>query len=142
VLVVRVHKLVPREVWSRRFEEINDFERMLSNEGTAILKFFLHIDKKEQEKRLEARVDDPKKHWKLSMSDAKERELWSDYQSAYEDVLSKTSTPWAPWYIIPSNTKWYRNWVIAAILVETLKSLRLHYPEPPKDLRAIQKELA
>jgi PPK2 family polyphosphate:nucleotide phosphotransferase len=134
VLVVRVHALVPKKVWSKRYSQINNFERMISEEGTSVLKFFLHIDKDEQKKRLQARLDDPQKHWKFNPGDLKERERWDDYSQAYEDMLSKTSTQWAPWYVIPANHKWYRNLVIASILVEKLKNLKMKYPEPGEDL--------
>ncbi|MEA3439914.1 MAG: polyphosphate kinase 2 family protein [Chloroflexota bacterium] len=134
VLVVRVHNLVPPEVWSRRYDHINDFERMLADEGTTILKFFLHISKDEQKERLQARLDEPHKQWKFSLGDLKERKLWDDYTRAYQEVLSKTSTDWAPWYIIPANRKWYRNFVIASILVDTLEGLDMTYPPPEDDL--------
>jgi PPK2 family polyphosphate:nucleotide phosphotransferase len=134
VLVVRVHNLVPKEVWSRRYEQINAFEKLLAEEGTTILKFFLHISKDEQKQRLMDRLQDPSKHWKFSLGDLKERALWNDYQKAYEDVLEKTSTPWAPWYIVPSNQKWYRDLVIARVLVDTLKKLNMKYPESKEDL--------
>lgn len=134
VLVVRVHELVPESTWSKRFEQINNFERMCAEEGTTILKFFLYIDLDEQKQRLLARLEDPNKRWKFRSGDLNERKLWSDYQKAYEDVLSKTSTSWAPWYIIPSNRKWYRNLVIGTILIDTLKGLKMRYPEPEEDL--------
>jgi PPK2 family polyphosphate:nucleotide phosphotransferase len=137
VLVVRVHKLVEQRVWLKRYVQINNFERMLTEEGTTILKFFLHIDKDEQKKRLQARLDDPHKQWKFNSGDLKERELWDDYMQAYEDVLSKTSTKWAHWYVIPANKKWYRNYVIATIMIETLKKLKLSYPEPGEDLSQV-----
>lgn len=110
---------------------------MLSDEGTIILKFFLHIDLKEQKERLLARLDDPNKLWKFRKGDLEERKLWPEYTQAYEDVLMKTSTRTAPWYIIPSNRKWYRNLVIGSILVETLKDLNMKYPEPEEDLTGI-----
>jgi len=134
VLVVRVHELVPKRVWSRRYEHINAFEKALADEGTTILKFFLHISPKKQAERLRARLEDPTKHWKYNPGDLKERQLWAQYTRAYEDVLSKTSTNDAPWYIIPSDKKWYRNWVIASILVDTLKSLKMSYPQPDYDV--------
>lgn len=124
VLVVRVHDLVPPEVWKRRYEHINHFESLLADGGTRILKFFLHISADEQKQRLLAREDDPTKAWKLSMQDWKERELWDDYQQAYEDVLNKCSAPHAPWYVVPANKKWFRNLAIAETLVETLRPLR------------------
>jgi PPK2 family polyphosphate:nucleotide phosphotransferase len=137
VLVVRVHKLVPREVWKKRFEQINAFESLLAATGTTILKFYLHIDKDEQKKRLQARLDEPDKHWKFRLGDLKERKLWPDYQKAYEDVLNKTNTETAPWFIIPANHKWYRDWVIAKTLFERLDGLGMKYPEPSEPLEGI-----
>lgn len=137
VLVVRVHQLVSEKVWSRRYEQINQFERTLAEEGTTILKFFLHISKEEQKQRLQARLDDPTKHWKFRLDDLKERERWPDYQRAYEDALSRTSTVWAPWYIVPSDRKWYRNLVIGTILVEKLRSLKLEYPPAEENLEGV-----
>ena len=130
VLVARVHELVPKEVWKKRFEQINAFERMLAEEGTTILKFYLHIDKEEQKQRFLERLIDPKKQWKFNPNDLEERKKWDLYQDAYQDVLNKTSTPWAPWYAIPANRNWYRNLCVASVIVETLKSLKLKYPEP------------
>ena len=129
VLVVRVHNLVPPEVWSRRYDHINAFERLLAEEGTTILKFFLHIDLEEQKQRLQARLDEPHKRWKFSPGDLEERKLWPQYMRAYEDVLSKTSTDYAPWYIVPANRKWYRNLVVASVIINTLKGLNMRYPE-------------
>ncbi len=120
VLVVCVHNLVPEDVWKQRYAEINHFEQLLANSGMIILKFFLHISKDEQEKRLLAREQDKDKAWKLSASDWAERKYWDDYQQAYEDVLSKCSTNDAPWYIVPANHKWYRNLAIAHTLIHTL----------------------
>lgn len=137
VLVVRVHDLVPPEVWGRRFEHINAFEKMLADEGTTILKFYLHISKDEQKERLQARLDEPHKQWKFAKGDLNERELWSEYQEAFETVLSRTSTEWAPWYVIPADRKWYRNLVISRILVDALESLEMQYPEPEGDLEGI-----
>jgi PPK2 family polyphosphate:nucleotide phosphotransferase len=134
VLVVRVHELVPRQVWERRYNHINEFERLLAEEGTTILKFYLHIDQDEQKQRLQARLDEPRKHWKFNPQDLKERKLWPAYTAAYETVLNKTSTDWAPWYVIPANRKWYRNLVIGTIIVETLERLDMQYPEPLLDL--------
>ena len=140
VLVVRVHELVSQERWSRRYQQINDFECLLVEEGTTILKFFLHIDQHEQKERLQARLDDPNKRWKFNVGDLKERKLWDDYRRAYEDVLSRTSSETAPWYIVPSNHKWYRNLVIASVIVETLDKLKMSYPEPEEDLGSIKIE--
>ncbi len=133
VLVVRVHGLVPPEVWARRYDQINDFERLLAEEGTTILKFYLHIDQEEQKQRLLDRLNEPDKHWKFNPKDLAERKRWPEYVQAYEDVLSKTSTDWAPWYVVPANRKWYRNLVVASVLVETLEGLRMAYPKPDWD---------
>jgi PPK2 family polyphosphate:nucleotide phosphotransferase len=124
VLIARVHNLVPEEVWSRRYQEINHFEKLLVNNGTIILKFFLHISKDEQERRLLAREQDKNKAWKLSTSDWAERKYWDAYQQAYEDALSKCSTDEAPWYIVPSNHKWYRNLVVAHTLVHVMRQYK------------------
>jgi PPK2 family polyphosphate:nucleotide phosphotransferase len=133
VLVVRVHNLTPQKVWSKRYDHINDFERMLVDEGTTILKFFLHIDLDEQKERLQARLDEPNKRWKFNPDDLEERKLWPKYMKAYEDAISKTSTDWAPWYIVPANRKWYRNLVVGTVIVETLESLDMRCPEPQFD---------
>jgi len=137
VLVVRVHDLVDDDIWQHRYEQINNFERMLTEEGTNILKFFLYIDKDEQRERLQARLEDPSKQWKFSLGDLAERKRWDEYIQAYEDMLTRTSTDWAPWYIIPANRKWYRNLVIGEILVRTLKGLDMTYPEPEDDLTGV-----
>ncbi len=134
VLVVRVHDLVPPETWSRRYGHIDDFERRLADEGTTILKFFLHISKDEQKERLQARLDEPGKRWKFSRGDLAERAHWDAYQAAYEAVLSKTSTAWAPWYIVPADRKWYRNLVISSVLVETLRGLGMQVPAAEEGL--------
>ena len=141
VLVVRVHSLVPEEVWSKRYEHINAFERMLCDEGTTILKFYLHIDLKEQAKRFLARVEDPTKQWKFNPGDLSERERWNEYMQAYEDMLNRTSTAWAPWYVIPANKKWYRNWLIAKIVIKTLKDLDMRYPAPVENIEDYHKRL-
>ncbi len=137
VLVVRVHALAPESVWSRRFDQINNFERMLAEEGTTIVKFFLHIDLDEQKERLQARLDEPHKRWKFNLADLRERKRWSEYIRAYEDVLSRTSTDWAPWYIVPANRKWFRNLVVGRTLVDLLESLEMQYPRPAEDLENI-----
>lgn len=137
VLVVRVHNLVPKAVWSKRYDQIVEFEKLLADSGTTILKFFLHIDRKEQKERLEARLAEPDKHWKFSMQDVAERAHWDDYQKAYEAALSKTSSDHAPWYVIPANRKWYRNFVIASIVVDTLKGLKMRYPDPDPGLGSV-----
>ncbi len=140
VLVVRVHNLVPKSVWSKRYEHINAFEKMLADEGTTIIKIFLHIDLDEQKERLQARLDEPDKNWKFNPADLSERKLWGDYIKAYEDVLSKTSTEWAPWYIIPANRKWYRNLVVASIIIKTLEGLNIQLPKVDFDPKAIHIE--
>ncbi|NMC53999.1 MAG: polyphosphate kinase 2 family protein [Chloroflexi bacterium] len=137
VLVVRVKNMVDKQVWSRRFDQINHFEKMLSEEGTIILKFFLHISKDEQKQRLQDRLDDPSKHWKFNPGDLKDRALWQDYMHAYGDVLSRTSTAWAPWYIIPSDRKWLRSLIIADILVKTLEGLNMTLPDRTEELSHI-----
>jgi PPK2 family polyphosphate:nucleotide phosphotransferase len=135
VLVVRVHKLVPRSVWSARYDQINDFERTLAAAGTTIVKFFLTIDRDEQRARFQARYDDPTRRWKFSLGDLEERKLWDDYQAAFDEALSKTSTAVAPWYVIPANRKWFRNLAVATILADTIAGLRPAYPKP-EDLPA------
>jgi PPK2 family polyphosphate:nucleotide phosphotransferase len=131
VLVARVHGLVGRPTWERRFREINEFERTLTEEGTTILKFFLHISRREQKRRLEERLADPTKHWKFREADVQERRRWSAYARAYEDVLSTTSTKWAPWYIVPSDRKWFRDLVVSDRIVAALDRLRMRYPPLP-----------
>ena len=137
VLVVRVHKLVPEEVWSRRYEHIRAFEGTLADEGTTILKFYLHIDLDEQKERLQARLDEPHKNWKFSKGDLEERKLWDQYMAAFEDALGETSTEVAPWYVIPANRKWYRNLVISSIIIDKLKNLNMAYPEAEEGLEGI-----
>jgi PPK2 family polyphosphate:nucleotide phosphotransferase len=137
VLVVRVHNLVSESVWSKRYEHIRSFEKTLADEGTSILKFYLHINKDEQKERLQARLDEPDKNWKFSRGDLDERAFWDQYQQAYQDALSKTSTIYAPWYVIPANRKWYRNLVISTIIIDRLKSLKMSFPEPDEDLDGI-----
>jgi PPK2 family polyphosphate:nucleotide phosphotransferase len=129
VLIVRVHGLVKEKVWRKRYEQINAFERTLVASGTVILKFFLHISPEEQRKRLQERIDDPNKHWKFQHSDIEERRLWDEYMSAYEDMLEKTSTKYAPWFVVPANAKWYRNLVIANATVDALEALKMNYPK-------------
>jgi len=141
VLVVRVHNIVPEEIWQKRYEQINHFEKLIAEEGTMILKFYLHISKEEQRTRLLARLDEPDKNWKFNPGDLKERELWKDYLKAYEDAIERTSTAWAPWFVIPANKKWYRDLVISQILVDQLESLDMKYPEPFKDLEQYRKGL-
>ena len=124
VLIVRVHNLVPKEVWSRRYKEINNFEKLLASNGTIVLKFYLHISYDEQERRLLAREQDKDKAWKVAAGDWVERQYWDDYQRAYEDLLSQCSTDEAPWYIVPANHKWYRNLAVAHVLVETMSKYK------------------
>ena len=131
VLVVRVHSLVPKAVWRRRYDQINDFERMLSEEGTIILKFLLDISRDEQRERLQARLDDPTKRWKFEHGDIAERKLWDDYMAAYADVLEKTSTKHAPWHAVPADRKWARDWIVANTVVKAMEKLRMKYPDPP-----------
>jgi PPK2 family polyphosphate:nucleotide phosphotransferase len=134
ILAVRVRKLAPDKVWKARYHQINDFEKLLTQTGTIILKFFLHIDKDEQKKRLQDRLDDPRKRWKFRLGDLDDRAHWDDYMKAYQDVLTKTSTEHAPWYVVPANKKWYRNLVVATVLVEALEKLDMKPPEPEGDL--------
>jgi PPK2 family polyphosphate:nucleotide phosphotransferase len=140
VLVVRVHNLVPKSVWSKRYRQINEFERMLSENGVTIVKFLLYISKDEQARRFQKRLDDPKKNWKFSPDDLKEREYWDAYIEAYDEVLEKCNTSYAPWYVIPANHKWFRNLAVAQILVETLENMKLRYPKPTADLSGIKFE--
>ena len=137
VLIVRVHDLVPKKVWKTRYEQINRFEKNLVENNVIILKFFLHISKGEQRERLQQRLKDPTRYWKFSLDDVEERRYWSDYRKAYEDVLQKCSTKWAPWHIVPANKKWYRNLVVAQTMVETLRTLKMDYPPPTVDLSKI-----
>ena len=130
VLVVRVHRLVPAATWEPRFELINAFEEILRNGGTTVLKLFLHISKEEQQRRFEERSGRPDKQWKLQPSDLTERGYWSEYQAAYEDVLNRTSTEHAPWYVVPSDHKWYRNWAVSRILIDALRRMDPQYPPP------------
>ncbi len=134
MLIVRVNKIVPRDVWERRYEHINAFERLLADSGVTILKFFLHISKDEQKERFEERLTQPEKHWKFSRGDLAVREKWDEYMTAYEDALTLCNTPWAPWHIVPADKKWYRNLVISRTIVETLEGLEMHYPDPEPDL--------
>lgn len=138
VLVVRVHDLVTPAVWKRRYEHINEFERMLADEGTTIIKFFLHISKDRQRRRLQARLDDPDKNWKFEHGDIAERRRWDDYVKAYEGVLSRTSTDHAPWYVVPSDRKWYRNLLVSTIINERLEALDMAYPDPAPGLADIE----
>jgi PPK2 family polyphosphate:nucleotide phosphotransferase len=140
VVIVRVHNLVPEKVWSQRYDQINAFESILGANGTRIIKFFLHISKDEQKERLEARLSDPVKNWKMEPADLEERKHWDEYQEAYEAALSKCSTADAPWYVIPADKKWFRNLAISSILVETLEGLNLRPPKAKFDLSKLKVE--
>ncbi|MEO8576551.1 MAG: polyphosphate kinase 2 family protein [Gemmatimonadales bacterium] len=141
VLVVRVHNFVPKSVWSKRYDQINHFEKMLTENGTVILKFFLHVSRDEQKKRLVERVEDETKKWKFNAGDLEERKLWNEYTEAYQDAIAKCSTKWAPWYIVPSDSNKARNYLIAKKIVDTLEGLDLKYPEPKTDLDQYLKDL-
>ena len=140
VLVTRVHKLVPKAVWSKRYDLINGFEKLLTRSGTRILKFYLHISKEEQLERFKQRIDDPVRNWKISESDYSERQLWDKYQRAYEDALSLTSTEHAPWFIIPSNHKWFRNLAISEIVVDAMEAMKLKLPPPRVNIDEIRQK--
>ena len=137
VLVVRVHELVPKDVWSKRYDQINEFERLLTTSGTTILKFFLWIDRDEQRARFQARLDDPDKRWKFRVRDLEERKLWDSYVAAFEDMLERCSTADAPWYLVPSNRKWFRNLAVADIVADVLDDLKPEYPPCPDDLTGV-----
>ena len=141
ILVVRVHNLVPLKQWSKRYEHINDFEKMLTDEGIRVLKFFLHISKAEQKKRLDKRLDNPLKHWKVDEADFEERKFWNNYVKAHEQMLEKCSKPWAPWYIIPSDRKWYRNWVVGHIITRTLQDMNPKMPKATIDITKFKNEI-
>jgi len=156
VLVVRVHpaflkgqkmppQLVTKRIWDQRFEDIRNFEKYLSNNGVVVRKFFLHVSKKEQERRFLGRIDDPLKNWKFSSNDAKERDYWNDYMEAYEDMIRNTATSYAPWYVIPADNKWFTRVAVAAAVIDTLAELKLEYPKVGKeklsDLTAARKKL-
>src|SRR6266404_3223026 len=141
VLVARVHDLVPEKIWSKRFDEINDFEKLIATENnTTILKFFLHISKDEQLARFKKRLDDPSRQWKISESDYKERDYWDDYIEAFEDVLTKTSTERAPWFIVPSNHKWFRDLSISQIIARTMEEMDMQFPKPTVNLTEIRRK--
>ncbi len=135
VLVARVHGLIAKPVWERRYRAINEFERTLVEEGTTVLKFFLHLSRGEQKRRLKERLDDPTKHWKFAEADLAERELWTAYMRAYEEALSKTSTSWAPWYVVPSDRKWFRDLFVSDRIVATLRGFRMTYPRLRPELQ-------
>ena len=140
VLVARVNGLVPKKIWSRRYDHINSFEKELADNSTHILKFFLHISKDEQLRRFRERLLDPTKQWKISESDYREREFWNDYMAAYEDALKECSTDQAPWFIIPANHKWFRNLAVGQIVVEHLEALKMKFPAPTVDLKRIERK--
>ncbi len=142
VLVVRVHELVPEDVWRPRYQVINDFEAELVDGGTTVLKCFLHIGYDTQRERLLARLDKPDKHWKFNPGDVEERARWSDYQQAYADALENCNTEHAPWYVIPSDDKTYRNWAVGELLRRTLADLDPQYPSPPLDIPTLRERLA
>jgi PPK2 family polyphosphate:nucleotide phosphotransferase len=141
VLVVRVHNLEPEKEWRKHYQQINDFEKLLTDTGTTILKFFLNIDLDEQKQRLIERIDTPEKQWKFSPGDLPERKLWWQYMEAYQEAISQTSTEYAPWHIVPANHNWYRNLVVAEVIVEALKKLDMHYPQAAEDLDQYKKDL-
>ena len=138
VLVVKVHQLVPDKQLERRYDHINAFEQMLVDEGTTIIKLFLHISPEEQAARLQERLDDPSKRWKFRKGDLEERARWEDYRQAYQTMLQRTSTPAAPWYVVPADRTWFRNLVVAEILVQTLEGFEMTYPEPDEDLDGLK----
>jgi PPK2 family polyphosphate:nucleotide phosphotransferase len=134
VLIVRVHNLVPQEVWKTRYDHINNFERLLTDHGVTILKFYLHISKDEQKDRFLSRLEQPHKRWKFNPADLAERAWWDDYMKAFEEVFDQCSPKTAPWYIVPANKKWYRNLVISEMIVKTLQDLNLRFPDPVTSL--------
>ncbi len=140
ILAVRVRELCPESVWRKRFDHIANFEQMLADEGTTIVKIFLHISRDEQKERLQSRLDEPEKHWKFNPADLEDRALWPKFMAAYEDVFSKTSTESAPWYIIPADRKWYRNLIVGDIIIKTMAGLGMSYPEIDFDPAAIKIE--
>ena len=140
VLVVRVDNLVPEQIWRPRYEQINRFEQHLTENGTILLKFYLHISSEEQKKRFQQRLDDPKKRWKFSAEDLEKRRQWPQYMEAYEEVIERCTTDWAPWYVIPSDQKWYRNYAITRVIVKTLQRLELQLPKPPKNWQQLEIE--
>ena len=137
VLIVRVHNLVPKQRWSKRYDQINQFEKYLSMNGVKILKFYLHISKDEQKKRLQRRLKDPAKRWKFNPQDLEERKFWPDYVKAYKEVLSRCNKSYAPWFVVPANKKWFRNLVISHCLVEALEQMKLQIPTPKYDLSKV-----
>jgi PPK2 family polyphosphate:nucleotide phosphotransferase len=138
VLVERVHNVIPKSVWEERYQEINQFEKILVQEGVTLLKFFLHIDSEEQKRRIEERLADPTKEWKFSDDDLQERKLWDDYMKAYGAVLSRTSTEYSPWYAVPSNHRWLRDLIVSTVVVETLESFKMKYPKLPASSKGVK----
>ena len=138
VLVARVHDLVPKNVWEQRYEDINNFEKMLTQSGTTILKFYLHISKDEQKERLQSRLDEPDKNWKFNPADLTERALWDEYRAAYEAMINKCSTSWAPWHIVPADHKWARNLAIAEKVMQTLEKMNPQYPTADFDASKVE----
>ncbi len=140
IIAVKVKNIYPESVWSKRYRHVVEFERMLAEEGTKIIKIFLHISKDEQKERLQARLDDPSKHWKFNPGDLSDRALWDDFMMEYETMIAKTSTTYAPWFIVPADRKWYRNLVVSQIIIDALKSLNMSYPKPdwnPSEMKVI-----
>jgi PPK2 family polyphosphate:nucleotide phosphotransferase len=140
VLVVRVHNMTPKEIWSRRYDQINEFEALLHENRIKIIKFFLHISKREQKKRFQQRIDDPARRWKISQADFDERKFWDDYTLAYEDALTRCNTAHAPWFIIPSNKKWFRNLAVSHIIAETMEDMDMKFPPPSVDVQKLKWE--
>jgi len=130
ITAVKVHDLAPKSVWSKRYDHINAFERLLADEGTTILKFYLHLDRDEQKRRLESRLEVAEKRWKFDASDILARTHWDDYMDAHNEALRRTNKPWARWYVVPANHKWLRNLIVASVVVKTLKDLGMEYPQP------------
>ena len=142
VLVARVHELVPQRIWQQRYDQINEFERELAADGVTLLKIMLHISKKEQAKRLRKRLDSPNKRWKFDTTDIDERARWDDYQRAYNDALTRCASDAAPWYVVPADQKWYRDWAVGHLLIDTFAAMNLRYPEPTFDLEVERARLA
>ena len=141
MLIVKVQKWISSKVCEQRYRQINEFEKMLTENNVHIIKFFLHISRDEQYERLKARLDEPNKHWKISESDFEQRKLWHKYKKAYEDVLNNCSKSWAPWYVVPANKKWFRNLVVSQVLVEYLSGLEMKFPEPACDISKLKSSL-
>lgn len=141
VLIARVHRLAPKEVWSRRYAHIRHFESLLADSGVTVLKFYLHISKSEQLKRFEDRFNEPDKHWKISEADYAERRYWDDYMAAFEDAFEQCSTDEAPWFIIPADKKYFRNLAVSQIIADTMREMKLQLPAPTVDLKTIKAEI-